>query len=145
MRGKSLLPILVVLVLGGLGLLSSVSTAGFRLYGSTSSGSGSGSPSSFYEIDLATGDTTLIDTIGFRRVGAMATHPLTGVIYAIGERNAGLVPVLITIDPVTGLGSGRRHLQRTQGRRAESGVVRTWFARGRQHHQCPQAPSDARR
>ena len=96
----------LLVVLGGLLLLPPDSDAGFHLYGSSSSGSGSGGPSSFYEIDIATGDATLIDTIGFRRVGAMATHPSTGVIYATGERNDGFfVPVLITIDPVTGLGT----------------------------------------
>lgn len=45
------------------------------------------------------GAATTIGPIGFERVGGMDFHPVTGVLYAAGERADGSnTPVLITID-----------------------------------------------
>jgi CSLREA domain-containing protein len=61
--------------------------------------------SSLYSIDPDTGDTTLIGSIGFERVGGMAFEPGTGILYASGERADGSdTPVLIEINPDTGAG-----------------------------------------
>jgi alpha-tubulin suppressor-like RCC1 family protein len=61
--------------------------------------------SNFYSIDASTGAATEIGAIGFGRVGAMDFHPGTGVLYATGQRLGSGVPVLITIDPMTGVGT----------------------------------------
>lgn len=68
---------------------------------------GSGAPSTLYSIDPVTGTATAIGPIGFNRVGAMDFHPVTGVLYATGQRPSEetQIPVLITIDPGTGTGT----------------------------------------
>jgi len=85
-------------------VITTDSLAKIRMFGSSSSG-GTGNPSNFYEVDPSTGSVALIGPIGFNRVGALATHPTTGVIYAAGERASDSSWVLITIDPTTGVGS----------------------------------------
>jgi len=84
-------------------ILPTDSLAKIRMFGSSSSG-GTGNPSNFYEVDPATGAVALIGPIGFNRVGAMATHPTTNVIYATAERASDSASVFITINPITGEG-----------------------------------------
>ena len=67
--------------------------------------------SSLHRVNPQTGRATLVGAIGFDAVGGMAFHPLTGVLYAVGQRpSAGAegprgARVLITIDPATGAGA----------------------------------------
>ncbi len=68
-------------------------------------------PSSLHRVNPQTGRATPVGAIGFDAVGGMAFHPLTGVLYAVGQRagTAGFfmpgTHVLITIDPATGVGT----------------------------------------
>jgi hypothetical protein len=73
------------------------------LYGSTTAGPTAASD--FYVIDPSNGNPTLVGPIGFNRVGAMAFHPVTGILYAAAQRTADNTPVLIKIDPLTGIGT----------------------------------------
>jgi hypothetical protein len=62
-------------------------------------------PSTLYTIDLNTGFAAPIGPIGFERVSGMDIHPQTGILYATAERADGSnTGVLITIDPLTGVG-----------------------------------------
>jgi hypothetical protein len=74
------------------------------VYGSTAGGGGA-NPSSLYTIDITTGAATLVGAIGFNQVGAMAFHPTTDVLYAVGARSGDGVEVLLTINPSTGVGT----------------------------------------
>src|SRR5437667_1426143 len=71
-------------------------------------GAASGLTSSLYQIDPATGTGTVIGDIGVG-VGAMAVHPLTGVIYAVsapGFISPGVNQrQLLRINPATGAGT----------------------------------------
>ena len=49
--------------------------------------SGPDGPSTLYSIDHTNGAATLIGDIGFERVSGMDFHPVTGVLYATGERS----------------------------------------------------------
>ncbi len=77
-------------------------TVASALFGSAHT---SGGPASLYSIDPTTGAATLIGAIGFNRVGAMAVHPSTGVYYAAADRSLDATPVLITLNPTTGVGT----------------------------------------
>jgi hypothetical protein len=70
------------------------------LYGAASGGI---APSTLYAIDPATGAATPVGpsgSIGFINVGAMAFHPVAGVLYGAASTGE-----LITIDPATGVGT----------------------------------------
>jgi len=68
--------------------------------------SGSDGLATFNAIDPLTGAATPVGPIGFERVSGMDFHPVTGVLYATGERADGSdTPVLITIDTSTGAGT----------------------------------------
>jgi hypothetical protein len=73
------------------------------LYGTTTSGPGT--PSALWTIDPTTGVASSVGAISFSNVGAIAADPSSGILYATGERPAGNVPVLITVDRATGLGT----------------------------------------
>ena len=75
-----------------------------KLYGVATLGA-TGNPSTFYEIDPETGAVTTIGAVGFDYVNALDTDPETGVLYAIGENPSDSEWVLLTIDPLTGLGT----------------------------------------
>ena len=69
-------------------------------------------PSLLYQINPATGAQTLVGPIGFERVGAMdfLGTPINAdpadILFAVGERMDGTdTPVLLTLDPCTGLGT----------------------------------------
>ena len=63
-------------------------------------------PSTLYTINLNTGLAAPIGPIGFERVSGMDFHPETGKLYATAERADGSnTGVLITIDPLTGVGA----------------------------------------
>ncbi len=64
-------------------------------------------PSSLYEINPSTGDSSLVGAIGFDGVSGIAFHPTTRVLYgAASADEPGLDrAVLITIDPLTGIGT----------------------------------------
>ena len=68
-------------------------------------------PSSLHRVNPQTGRATPVGDIGFDAVGGMAFHPLTGVLYAVGQRRGTAsffipgIHVLITIDPATGVGT----------------------------------------
>ena len=68
---------------------------------------GSNGLSQFYSVDPATGTATAIGSgVGFERVSGMDFHPVTGVLHATGERaDSSNINVLITIDPMTGVGT----------------------------------------
>jgi hypothetical protein len=68
-------------------------------------GTSGGTSSELYTIDLDTGAATSVGMITFDKVNAIAMGPFSGALYATAERTTGDVPVLITIDRVTGLGS----------------------------------------
>jgi uncharacterized repeat protein (TIGR01451 family)/CSLREA domain-containing protein len=72
------------------------------LYGAAQVDAG---PTSLYTIDPLTGSASLIGAIGFDRISAMDFSPLTGVLYALGQRPGTSTRVLITIDPLTGIGT----------------------------------------
>ncbi|MFY9558490.1 MAG: hypothetical protein WAV20_16260 [Blastocatellia bacterium] len=74
------------------------------LFGATAGGRG-GPPSNFYGIDPLTGVATLIGPIGFTRVTAMDFDPLSGILYAIGDRSSDGRIVVLRIDPLTGAGT----------------------------------------
>ena len=61
--------------------------------------------SSLHRVNPQNGLATLVGAIGFDVVGEMAFHPLTGVLYAVGQRPSDGAAVLITIDPATGAGT----------------------------------------
>ena len=67
--------------------------------------------SSLHRVNPQTGRATPVGAIGFDAVGGMAFHPLTGILYAVGQRagtTSFITPgphVLITIDPATGVGT----------------------------------------
>ncbi len=89
----------------GMLLMASPAAALAKLYGAAHNGPNG--LATLYEIDHTNGNATPIGTgIGFERVSGMDFHPVTGVLYATGERTDGSnVPVLLTIDTTTGLGS----------------------------------------
>lgn len=60
--------------------------------------------SRLYSLNPTTGAGTFIGTIyGFRRISAIAFHPMSGVLYAVGDSAS--QTVLLTIDPCTGAGT----------------------------------------
>jgi len=66
---------------------------------------GSNGMSTLYTIDTMSGTATMVGAIGFERCGAMDVSA-DGTIYAACERADGSdTPVLITIDPVAGVGT----------------------------------------
>jgi hypothetical protein len=90
-------------VAGGVTDVGTVRLAAFdTLYAAAFSGPTG--PASFYEIDRATGEATLIGPIGFWRVSAMDTAE-DGTIYAVGRNPANGRHVLLTIDRTTGAGT----------------------------------------
>jgi hypothetical protein len=65
-----------------------------------------GGVAALYDIDRATGATTLVDTLHgtagqYRQVGAIDFHPGSGVLYGLAMRPTGGVAVLVTIEPAT--------------------------------------------
>src|SRR5688572_7115403 len=98
------LPGILVLVLAIFLLLAGQAAAVPILYGAAYAGPDG--PAALTIIDPSTGSETLVGPIGFERVSAMAFHPVTGILYATGERSDGSNRhVLITIDPLTGAGT----------------------------------------
>lgn len=75
-----------------------------RLFGAAHTG-GQTAASMFYAIDPGGGVATPIGPIGFNAVGAMDFHPLTGTLYAVGNRPTDGEAVLLTIDTSSGAGS----------------------------------------
>jgi len=73
------------------------------LFGAAHSG-GPSAPSTLYELEPTTGAATIVGPIGFNRVGGIDFHPMTGVLYAVGERAADGVKV-----PCAGLTVGQRN------------------------------------
>ena len=72
------------------------------LYGAAFNGPNG--PASFYQVDAATGQATLIGPIGFWRVSAM-TASANGTLYAVGRDPTTRLSVLLTIDRETGAGT----------------------------------------
>ena len=66
---------------------------------------GPNGPASFFTVNRATGAATIIGAVGFERCGSMDVSPM-GTVVAVCERSGGSnIPVLITIDPATGVGT----------------------------------------
>jgi Ca2+-binding RTX toxin-like protein len=68
--------------------------------------SGADGSSILYTIHPASGAATAVGPVGFRRVSGISFHPQTGTLYGTGLRlaTAGDVHVLLTVDPVSGVG-----------------------------------------
>lgn len=90
------------------GLVSSVNTSAQTLYGASNGMSGGAGISNFYTIDAATGNASLVGSIGFENVTGMACLA-DGRLVASARGDAVVSPgpsaILIEIDPVSGAGS----------------------------------------
>ena len=89
------------LVVGCLLLSAGISEGALTIYGSAHTGTTG--PASLYSISPTTGSATLIGSIGFNQVGALAINS-SGTLYGIGT-NGSRAAVLLTINTATGAGT----------------------------------------
>ena len=73
----------------------------YHLFGATSTANVDDNNSILVAIDLNTGSATYIGTTAYRRISAIAFHPTTGVLYAVGD--TATQTYLLTINPCTGV------------------------------------------
>jgi len=104
MEKKFKLMIFGFLVLALVPNIVTPSYATSQLYGIAGTGGGTSSVSTFYTIDSSTGTATSVGLVGFLGCDAMEVED-SGIIYATCNRPGTDINVLVTIDPLTGVGT----------------------------------------